>query len=147
MIVCFLVVFVLVSCNKDNEIPEITYPETVSGAINVLNKKDTVFLEGFDTNYCFNAVTPNGMSLKIKMEFVEGGDLSSGYWGYRLLSVINWESSVYDRKNFQYFNVLESGKPSNLKMSFFSGNGVKILISFFENNEIVASRTKIITVN
>lgn len=142
----FLVLF-LFSCEEEKVTSEITYPETVSGAINVLNEKDTVFLEGFDTNYCFHAVTPEGMSLKVKMEFIGGGDLSYGYWGYNLSSKINWGITTYDTKNFQYFTVTESGKPSNLEMLFLSGNGVKIRISYFENSDLVVSRTKIITVN
>lgn len=146
--IVFISIFIflsLFSCKKEDN-PEFIYPETVSGTLNVLSENNSVFYEGFDTNYCFSAIAPKGMSLKIKMEYLEGGDLSHGYWGYRLESDTNWKATVYDKKNFQFFEVVESGRPSNLNMSFLAGNGVKIKISYFENNDLDTTRTKIITV-
>lgn len=134
------------SCSEEDN-PEIVYPETVSGALNVLNENNSVFEEGFDTNYCFHAVTPKGMKLKIKMEFMEGVNLPMGYWGYSLSSLRNWVPTTYDPKHFQYFEVVDSGKLSNLKMSFYAGKGVKIRISYFENDDLVPTRSRIITVN
>ena len=129
----------------------ITYPESVDGVLNILNENNTSFISyrtDFGRYYNFSAVTPKGMSLKIKMEYFEGGDQTDGYWGYRMESDTNWKNTLFDSElHSQYFEVLEAGKPSNLKISFLSTNDTKIRISYYENNDLVASRTRIITVN
>jgi hypothetical protein len=125
-----------------------TYPETVDGSLNVLNEKNSTFTSGFENTFEFSATIPKGTSLKIKMEYVAGGDSTGAYWGYRWASNTNWKQTDYDvKQNSQYFEVVESGKPSNLQMLFFTGKGVKIRITYFENNDLVATKTRIITVN
>lgn len=83
------------------------------------------------------------------MEFISGGASAFGsYWGFRMESDTNWKNTSYDNElNSQYFEVIEAGKQSTLKVSFMSGLDTKIRISYFENNDIVATRTRIITVN
>lgn len=131
------------------------YPKTVDAGLNLLNEENLVFPSGYGgpppsvTPYSYLSVTTlKGLSLKIKLEYVEGGDSISGYWGYNPSSNINWKVSDYNfANNSQTFEVVESGKASSLRMSFPVGNGVKIRISYFENNDMVATRTRIITVN
>lgn len=130
----------------------ITYPETVDGVLNILNENNSSFISyktDFGRYYRFSAITPKGMSLKIRMEFISGGDSAFGsYWGYQMESDTNWKNTFYDNQfNYQYFEVIETGKRSTLKVSFLSGLDTKIRISYFENNDLVATRTKIITVN
>lgn len=145
----YIVQFIEKSTFKSGSI--ITYPEIVDGSLNVLNEKNSSFVSmktDFYKNYSFSATTLKGISLKIKLEYVENGDSTGAYWGYRWASDTNWKQTDYDvKKNSQYFEVVESGKPSNLKITFFSGNGVKIRISYFENNDLVATKTRTITIN
>jgi len=129
----------------------ITYPETVDGILNVLNEKNSAFVPGLETGHRFSVITPKGTSLKIKLEHVEGGNpffLNSGFWAYQLESGTNWRINLYDSASkSQLFEVIESGKPSNLKVFFMTGENLKVKISYFENNDLVAARTRIITVN
>ncbi len=129
----------------------ITYPESVDGVLNILNDNNTSFISyvtDFGRYYSFSAITPKNMSLKIKMEYVEGGDETYRYWGYIWESDTNWKNTIFDSElRMQYFEVIETGKPSNQKIEFFSTGGAKIRISYFENNNLVATRTRIITVN
>lgn len=130
----------------------ITYPETVDGILNILSENNTSFISyrtDFGRFYCFSAVTPKGMSLKIKMEFISGGASAfGGYWAYQMESDTNWKNSIYDNQlNSQYFEVIEAGKQSTQKVFFMSGSDTKIRISYFENNTEVAQRSRIITVN
>lgn len=138
-----------------NAVSLFSYPKIVDDGLNILNDENLVFPSGLGgpppsvTPYSYLSVaTIKGLSLKIKLEYVEGGDLISGYWGYNPSSNINWKVSDYNFvNNSQTFEVVESGKACNLRMVFMVGNGVKIRISYFENNNLVASRTRIITVN
>ena len=130
----------------------ITYPETVDGVLNILNENNTSFISyktDFGRHYRFSASTKKNMSLKIKMEFISGGPSAfGGYWAFQLESDTNWKSAIYDNQlNSQYFEVIETGKLSTLKVFFMSGLDTKIRISYFENNDLVATRTRIITVN
>lgn len=126
----------------------ITYPVTVDNVMNVLNENNSIFISSLKNDYRFSAVSPKGFSLKIKMEYVQGGDSTGGYWGYRYESDTNWKMTDYDHKQLiQYFETVESGKSSTLKMLFFTGKGLKIRISYFENTDLVATKTRIITVN
>ena len=132
-----------------------TYPKTVDTGLNLLNEENLVFPSGYGgpppsvTPYSYLSVnTIKGLSLSIKLEYIEGGNLNSGYWGYNPSSNINWKVSDYNfNNNSQTFTVVESGKPSNLRMSFPVGNGVKIRVSYYENNDLGPSRTRIITLN
>ncbi|HEX7585895.1 MAG TPA: hypothetical protein VF373_14500, partial [Prolixibacteraceae bacterium] len=97
------------------------------------------------------ATIPKGTSLKILLEYVEGGNsvfLNSGFWAYQMESDTNWKNTTYDSvTKSQLFEVIESGKPSNLKVIFMTGENLKVKISYFENNDLDATRTRIITVN
>lgn len=126
----------------------ITYPEMVDGKLNILNDNNVAFTASYENDYRFSANTPKGFSLKIKMEYTQGGDSIGAHWAYRWESGTNWKATDYDSKeNLQYFEVVESGKPSILKMLFLLGKGAKIKISYFENNDLVATKTRIITIN
>lgn len=130
----------------------ITYPETVDGVLNILNENNTSFISyktDFGRFYSFSAIAPKGMSLKIKLDFISGGASAFGsYWGFRMESDTNWKNTLYDNQlHSQYIEVIEAGKQSSLKVSFMSGSDTKIKISYFENNNEVAMRTRIITVN
>jgi len=126
----------------------ITYPETVDGKLNVLNDNNVSFTSSYEADYRFSANTPKGLSLKIMMEYTQGGDSIGAHWAYRWESGTNWKATDYDsKKNLQYFEVVESGKSSTLKMLFLLGKGAKIKISYFENNDLVATKTRIITIN
>ncbi len=126
----------------------IIYPETVDGKLNVLNDNNVAFAASYENDYRFSANIPEGMSLKIKMEYTQGGDSIGAHWAYRWGTDTNWKATDYDSKeNFQYFEVIESGKSSTLKMLFLLGKGAKIKISYFENNNLVATKTRIITIN
>ena len=131
----------------------ISYPETVNGKINLLNENVFAFKDGYggpgeDFYYYLSANTIKGISLKIKFEFVEGSYPSMGLWGIRMEQGTNWIYYQYDNSiGSQLFEIDESGKPSNLKIVFIDGVNAKIKISYFENNDLVAAKTKIITVN
>lgn len=130
----------------------LTYPETVDGVLNILNENNTSFISyktDFGRYYSFSALAPKGMTLKIKLEFITGGESGfGGYWAFRMESDTNWKNTIYDGQlNSQIFEVVEPGKQSNLKVLFMSGNETKIRISYFENNNEIATRTRIITVN
>jgi len=133
----------------------VTYPEIIEGFLNLLNEKNLIFPSGYGVPPLYvvpfsflSANTVKGVSLKIKLEYIEGGNHAMGYWGYNLSEESNWIESAYDFvNNSQIFNVIESGKPANLKMSFQDGNGKKIRISYFENNDLVATKSRIITIN
>lgn len=126
----------------------ITYPETVDGKLNILNDNNVVFAASYENDYRFSVNTPKGLSLKIMMEYIQGGDSIGAHWAYRWESDTNWKTTDYDsKKNLQYFEVVQSGKSSMLKMKFLLGNGAKIRISYFENNDLVATKTRIITIN
>lgn len=126
----------------------ITYPEMVDGKLNILNDNNVVFTASYENDYRFSANTPKGISLKIKMEYIQGGDSIGAHWAYRWESGTNWKATDYDSKeNLQYFEVVESGKSSILKMLFLLGKGAKIKINYFENNDLVATKTRIITIN
>lgn len=135
-----------------NAVNLISYPESVDGVLNILNDNNTAFISyrtDFGRYYSFSAITPKGMSLKIKMEFISGGASAfGGYWAYRMESDTNWKNTIYDNQsNSQYFETIEAGKQSTLKVSFMSGSDTKIQISYFENNNLVPNRIRIITVN
>ena len=88
------------------------------------------------------------MSLKIKMEYIGEGDVSFRYWGCIMESNTNWKFTVFDSELLsQYFEVVLNGIPSNQKIQFYIQNGAKIRISYFENDNLVSTRTRIITVN
>ncbi len=129
----------------------ITYPESVDGVLNILNDNNTSFISyntDFGRYYSFSAVTPKGVSLKIKMEYIEGGGDSPYAWAYWMESDTNWKQTVYDSINrLQYFEVVEAGKQSTLKVQFLLGSNTKIRISYFENNNEVVTRSRVITVN
>lgn len=132
----------------------ITYPESVEGILNVLNENNVDFAVSNldkDEYYSFAADTPNGISLKIKMEYLEGGDplfKTYGLWAFRWESGTNWKNTTYDgTSGSQIFEIVESGKPGRLKMLFMSGGGAKIRISYYENGSEVVSHSKIITVD
>lgn len=131
----------------------ISYPETVNGKINLLNENVFAFKNGYggpgeDFYYFLSANTIKGISLKIKFEYVEGSYPSMGLWGVRMEQGTNWIYHQYDNSNgSQLFEIDESGKPGNLKIVFIDGVNAKIKISYFENNDLVAAKTKIITVN
>ena len=101
--------------------------------------------------YQFSVISPKGISLKIKLEYIEGGNsffLNSGFWSFQWGSFINWKNNLYDSvSKSQIFEVIESGKQSKLKFYFMTGENLKVRISYFENNNEVVSRTRIITVN
>lgn len=129
----------------------ITYPELVDGSLNVLNEKNLTFVPGFENAYKFSAFISKGTSLKIKLEYVEGGNpylLDKGFWAYRMENGTNWNVSSYDFiKNSQTFEVSEAGMSSNLTVFFVDGENLKLRISYFENNDLVATKTRIITIN
>lgn len=127
------------------------YPEAVDGSLNVLNEKNSTFAAGFENAYKFSASIPKGTSLKIKLEYVEGGNpylLDKGLWFYRMENGTNWKVSPYDfTKNSQTFEVIEAGIPGNLTVFFVAGENLKLRISYFENSDLVATQTRIITIN
>ncbi len=122
----------------------------VDGKLNVLNVKNSTFAPGMEVGYNFSSIAPLGISLKIRFEYIEGGNpfyVNTGTWAYQWGSGSNLKISSYDNSsNSQTFYVFESGKPSNLTIFFMTGENLKIRISYFENSE-VANRTRIITVN
>lgn len=123
----------------------VSYPESVNGVLNILNKNNTLF-QSSSGSYCLCTTAPKGFNLKIKLEFIEGGVLNFGYWSYRPSTVNNWIVSTYEPSHYQYFQVGENGRQSFMPLSFMSGGGVKIRISYYENNDNVPSRTRMITV-
>jgi len=138
--------------SKFKSVGLITYPEMVDGVLNILSENSSSFISyrtDFGRYYSFSAVTPKGMSLKIRMDFIFGGASAfGGYWGFRMESDTNWKNTLYDNQiHSQYIEVIEAGKQSSQKVSFMSGSDTKIKISYFENNNEVATRTRIITVN
>lgn len=134
-----------------------TYPKTTDGFLNLLNEDNLVFPSGLGGPppsvipfSCLSVNSIKGLSFKIKLEYVEGGLLvSSDYWGYSVDSnLVNWKISKYDRgTHSQFFEVIETGKPVFLKILFFEGKNLKICVSYYENNDLVPTRTRIVTVN
>jgi len=129
----------------------ISYPETVEGLLNVLNEKNSTFSPDLAVGYQFSVITPKGTSLKIKLEYLEGGNpffLNSGSWAYQWGTVINWKYNLYDSASkSQVYEVIESGKQSKMKFLFMIGENLKVRISYYENNSEVATMTRIITAN
>lgn len=112
----------------------ITYPEVGKYGLNVLNQDSTNFK--FFEKYSFLADLPIGTSLKIKIK--------NGLWWYSELpdAPENWNISSYENET-QTFTAIESGKQSELKITFDQGTH---LIEFYENNDSFPTKTKTITV-
>ncbi len=128
----------------------IIYPEIIDGKLNILNENNSIFTadQNPEAYYMISANTIKGLSLMIKIEYIEGVIPVNGLWWLRMEAGTNWLFSQYDMdKNSQVFNVIESGKPSNQKIEFPFGQGLKFRVSYFENNDLVITRTRIITVN
>lgn len=129
----------------------INYPETIDGIPNILNDKNTSFVSkrtNFDSYYYLAAKSMNGISLKIKFEYISGGEPAYGYWAYQWGSASNWNISNYDMSSLsQTFELVNTEVMGSQKIILISGSDMKIKVSFYENNDLVPTRTKIITVN
>lgn len=112
----------------------IEYPEQSSKGLNILNTNNSVFDAGTNTSYSM-AVTPvEGISTKIELK-VTGGITEDfkGAWGYRM-DTENWSATVFDQENnVQTFTVIDSEKPADLQILFFSP-GIEIQISYTEGS-------------
>jgi hypothetical protein len=127
----------------------IDYPETSGYGKNILNDNDSVFNIGDTHIYSMSANVPEGAALKIKLEFVEGGEPVGSYWCYYVApsGPINWKVSAYDNDNHaQIFEIMESGKTSDIKMFFLATDESKIRINYFENNPDTITKARIITI-
>jgi hypothetical protein len=127
----------------------IEYPETSPYGINILNDKDSVFTVGVNDEYSMAAVLPKGASLKIKLEFVEGGEPVGAYWAFEAApnGPINWKNTIYDSEHdTQTFEVMESGKIADLRIMFLATDESKIRINYYENNPDTITKARIITI-
>lgn len=109
----------------------IDYPEYSDYGENVLFSDKEVFSSNL---LSLAAELPRGTSLKIVIK--------NGQWSYVQLpnAPINWKASNYDNVNeTQTFTVQESGKASDLIISFQSGNHV---IEYYENGAQTPTRIK-----
>lgn len=127
----------------------IEYPGTSPYGINILNDKDSVFIIGVMDEYSMAAVLPKGASLKIKLEFVEGGEPMGAYRAFEAApsGPINWKSTIYDSENdTQIFEVMESGEIADLKIMFLGMDESKIRINYYENNPDTVTKSRTITI-
>jgi hypothetical protein len=127
----------------------IEYPETSPYGINILNDKDSVFTIGVMDTYSMAAVLPKGASLKIKLEFVEGGERVGSYWAFEAApnGPINWKNNIYDfENNTQIFEVMESGTIADLEIMFLATADSKIRINYYENNPDTVTKSRIIKI-
>lgn len=109
----------------------IDYPEYSDYGENVLFSDKEVFSSN---QLSLAAELPRGTSLKIVIK--------NGQWSYVQLpnAPINWKASDYDDVNeTQTFTVQESGKASDLIISFLSGNHV---IEYYEKGAQTPTRIK-----
>jgi hypothetical protein len=127
----------------------IDYPETSPYGNNILNDKDSVFTIGVMDKYSMAANLPKGASLKIKLEFAEGGDPAGAYWAFEAApsGPINWKNTIYDSENnSQIFEVMESGEIADLKIMFMATAESNIRINYYENNPDTVTKSRIITI-
>ncbi len=109
----------------------IVYPETTSNGTNVLflNK---VVASGSET-MSFSADVPRGMRLKVK--------ILGRNFGYSPSSVNNWTISSYNTQiGSQTYEVIESGKISDLRFSIFGDDTLSV--EYYENGAILPTRIK-----
>ncbi len=110
----------------------IGYPEQSSKGSNILNTNNSVFDAGANTSYSMAVNPVKGISTKIELK-VTGGITEDfkGAWGYRM-DTENWSATVFDRENnVQTFTVIDSEKPADLQILFFSP-GIEIQIKYIE---------------
>ena len=114
-------------------IPEalIAYPQESSLGLNILNQDNSEFKTGNQTTYSMAAETLAGIGLKIELKVLEAEE--NLVWGIRT-DHMNWKISAFDTDSrTQTFEVLESGKPADLKISFL--RPMQIQIKYIEGNK------------
>ena len=112
----------------------IGYPEQSSKGLNILNTNNSVFDAGTSTSYSMAVNPVKGISTKIELK-VTGGITEDfkGAWGYRM-DTENWSATVFDQENnVQTFTVIDSEKPADLQILFFSP-GIEIQITYTEGS-------------
>lgn len=123
----------------------INYPKTTDWGSNILHELNSVFYNSFDSTFCMAAETKVGIELKIEMKFLEGAAPLAGYWGYAN-NAINWTASSYNfENNSQIFTVIEPGKPSKLKIKFYSAGEFKFQINYYEGGDKI-TRSRIVSI-
>lgn len=120
-------------------VKQITYPVSGVHGLNILT--DTVHVCKPSTPYSMKADLPKGMSLRI---VIKGG---SGHWSYAIAPApVNWTVGVYNSTTqSQQFDVTESNKLNDIYVQF-SRVTDPITIEYYENNAIVPTKTKVITI-
>ncbi len=106
----------------------IQYPAESSFGINILNQNNSVFETGYNTNYSMAAETIAGIGLKIELSIIEAEEHAA--WGIQV-GQINWRVSNTDPiTRTRTFEVVETGKPADLKISF--ARSMKFQIKYIE---------------
>lgn len=112
----------------------IEYPTTGTYGINILNGTDTLRLT--ETEHSFKATIPNGSSLKIELNSINGE-----MWGYSLGSNVGWSISEYSN-GVQTFEAINGGN-TDLQIARFpnkTGQNGSVLIKYFENGNTETKR-------
>lgn len=120
-------------------VKQITYPVSGVHGLNILT--DTVHVCKPSMPYSMKADLPKGTSLKI---VIKGG---RGHWSYAIAPApVNWTVGVYNTTTqSQQFEVTESNKLNDIYVQF-SRVTDPITIEYYENNAIVPTKTKVITI-
>lgn len=100
---------------------------------------------GTGTYYSFAADIPAGTSLKVKITVLEKSDQIYDITVFGGgASVTNWKVSNFNLDNYtQFFEVIESGKKSDLQIRFYKGDH---RIDYYENGAAEPTFSKILTV-
>lgn len=114
----------------------ITYPAVGAFGSNILH--DTVNVVDISKSYSLKADLPTGNALKVVIK--------NGLWHFVVIPApVNWTFTSYNQvSQSQIFTVGEAAKPNDLDIRFATKG--KVQIEYFENNALVPTRVKELTV-
>lgn len=139
----------------------IDYPAMGITGSSILSLGDTVYSQSANSWLSMAAIIRDGLSLKVRITSIPDSTyalvndsssephyentLTYHGWVMSLNSIINWHITTFGQTNHtQLFTAIESGKSCNLSIRFPEGG--KYLIEYFEKNNNVATKRKIIKI-
>jgi hypothetical protein len=111
---------------------DIQYPEFGTYGLNLLYGIDTLFVPG--TGNSFKAVIPDGSTLKIEMNLINGAP-----WGYSLGSHVGWSISSY-ANGAQTFDAINGGTTELKIVKLIDTVSGTISIKYFENSTSITKQ-------
>lgn len=129
---------VAIDCGGDCGPCPIEYPETGTHGVNMLYGTDTLFISADGGS--LRAIVPEGSSLKIELELLNGD-----YWGYQGGTNVGWSISDYS-SGHQFFEALNPGTTDLRIVSMNIGGAASgnVLIKYYENGTAV-TKQKVLT--